>query len=186
MAYAASTEENSIYSIERVCKCEKSAQRVLFAQFLWITALVNSATDRAAKLSLQLNLPRGQERLTLKNAMRKRGLVYAMRRQTLLLGLVFIAAAGMARAALSDDLSVADTGRGAFTQPLPFIAGDALERYLAGGAIFSVPFVAGRSEDESRFSGLGPLSHNVSCIACHIGHGRGQPSASENDIMQST
>ncbi len=48
------------------------------------------------------------------------------------------------------------------------------------------PFVAGRSEDESRFSGLGPLSNNVSCIACHIGHGRGRPSANENDIMQST
>jgi len=109
-----------------------------------------------------------------------------MRRQAILLGLVFVAVAGIARAALDDDLSVANTGRGAFTQPLPFITGDALERFLIGGAIFSEPWAPGPAQDESRLTGLGPLSNNVSCIGCHIGHGRGEPSRNENDVMKST
>ena len=109
-----------------------------------------------------------------------------MRKHLLLLGILAVGAASIAEAALTDDLSVANSGRAAFAHPLPFLTGSALERFLVGGAIFAQPWAPGAPGDESRFVGLGPLANNLSCIGCHIGHGRGEPSANENDVMQST
>lgn len=109
-----------------------------------------------------------------------------IRPTVLSLGLICLGAAAFARAASSDDLGTTNTGRAAFAQPFSFITGKALDKFREGAGIFRQPWLVGPSDEQPRFDGLGPLSQRLSCIACHVGNGRGEPSANENDVMRTT
>ncbi len=106
-------------------------------------------------------------------------------RTALSLGIVCLAASGLAIAASDTDVAVENSGRAAFQQPMPFLDSAAVERFRAGAAIFRQPWLVAPSDDDSRFDGLGPLSNRLSCVGCHIGNGRGEPSAGETDVMRS-
>jgi CxxC motif-containing protein (DUF1111 family) len=65
--------------------------------------------------------------------------------------------------------TVFDAGPGAFGHPAPNLDAAGLARHNAGDEAFGRVFAAN--------TGLGPLFNNVSCEACHVGDGRGQPPA---------
>lgn len=85
------------------------------------------------------------------------------------------------------DANAADlaTGPAAYQQPLADIAPQRLATFREGAGIFRQAWLAGPSTDTPRFTGLGPLFNRRSCIACHIGNGRGEPPTGASDNMRS-
>jgi CxxC motif-containing protein (DUF1111 family) len=92
---------------------------------------------------------------------------------------------GLASAAINTEVTVENRGRAAFQQPMPFLETAAVERFRAGASIFRQPWLVAPSDEQPRFDGLGPLSNRLSCVGCHIGNGRGEPSNGETDVMRS-
>jgi len=64
------------------------------------------------------------------------------------------------------------TGSQAYSQPVPNLSAENLEKHLAGDLQFEQSFVKAPAQVNP---GLGPLFNNNSCINCHIADGRGQP-----------
>ncbi|WP_244238143.1 di-heme oxidoreductase family protein [Corallococcus terminator] len=62
----------------------------------------------------------------------------------------------------------------AFLQPVANITVERKSRFLLGEANFEVDWVPSPSSQRDR-DGLGPLFHATSCLACHVGNGRGAP-----------
>lgn len=87
----------------------------------------------------------------------------------------------------SIDANAADiaTGPAAYQQPLSNVAPQDLAAFREGAGIFRQAWLAGPSKDTPRFTGLGPLFNRRSCIACHIGNGRGEPPTDSSDNMRS-
>ncbi|HEY4266292.1 MAG TPA: di-heme oxidoredictase family protein [Micropepsaceae bacterium] len=109
-----------------------------------------------------------------------------IRRNVLTLGIFCLAAGGLANAAADTDVTVENRGRAAFQQPMPFLDSAGVERFRAGASIFRQPWLVAPSDEQPRFDGLGPLSNRLSCAGCHIGNGRGETSAGENDVLRSS
>lgn len=59
------------------------------------------------------------------------------------------------------------------------------EDFAVGGAFFQQPWVIAPASTTAR-DGLGPLFKANSCLACHIGHGRGHPPLSDSEPFLST
>nr|WP_244237421.1 di-heme oxidoredictase family protein [Corallococcus llansteffanensis] len=62
----------------------------------------------------------------------------------------------------------------AFLQPAANLTVERRSRFLLGEANFEVDWVPAPSSQRDR-EGLGPLFHATSCLACHVGNGRGAP-----------
>ena len=59
------------------------------------------------------------------------------------------------------------------------------EDFAIGGAFFQQPWVIAPASTSAR-DGLGPLFKANSCLACHIGHGRGHPPLTDAEPFMST
>ena len=59
------------------------------------------------------------------------------------------------------------------------------EDFAIGGAFFQQPWVIAPASTTAR-DGLGPLFKANSCIACHVGHGRGHPPLTDTEPFLST
>lgn len=59
------------------------------------------------------------------------------------------------------------------------------ENFAVGGAFFQQPWVIAPASTTAR-DGLGPLFKANSCLACHIGHGRGHPPLTAEEPFLST
>ncbi|MBJ6610835.1 MAG: c-type cytochrome [Candidatus Thiothrix moscowensis] len=59
------------------------------------------------------------------------------------------------------------------------------EDFAVGGAFFQQPWVIAPASTSAR-DGLGPLFKANSCLACHIGHGRGHPPLTDTEPFIST
>ena len=59
------------------------------------------------------------------------------------------------------------------------------EDFAVGGAFFQQPWVIAPASTTAR-DGLGPLFKANSCLACHIGHGRGHPPFTDAEPFMST
>jgi len=77
------------------------------------------------------------------------------------------------------------TGPAAYQQPLPGLDPRGLETFRDGAGIFRAAWLQGPSLDTPRFTGLGPLFNRRSCVACHIGNGRGEPPTEASDRTRS-
>ncbi|MGE3476239.1 MAG: di-heme oxidoredictase family protein [Rhodospirillaceae bacterium] len=77
------------------------------------------------------------------------------------------------------------TGPAAYQQPLPGLTGGDFETFREGAGVFRAAWLKGPSIDTPRFTGLGPLFNRRSCVACHIGNGRGEPPAEASDQTRS-
>lgn len=101
-------------------------------------------------------------------------------RQVLACALLFLATG----AAAADAPPLA-TGPAAYQQPLADLNANDRALFREGAGIFRQAWLAGPSKDTPRFTGLGPLFNRRSCVACHIGNGRGEPPAEASDNMRS-
>lgn len=72
------------------------------------------------------------------------------------------------------DATVDDPTSQAFSQPAPTVAGDRLDTFRAGDALFEAAFVPAPAAVNA---GLGPRFDNTSCGGCHVSDGRGRPPA---------
>ncbi|MBJ6761720.1 c-type cytochrome [Myxococcaceae bacterium JPH2] len=72
--------------------------------------------------------------------------------------------------------SVADSSASAFTRPAANLTLERRTEFLVGEALFEADWMAAPGARADR-DGLGPLFHSVSCVACHLGHGRGRAPA---------
>lgn len=72
-------------------------------------------------------------------------------------------------ALLGGDNTVFDTSDEAFTNPVPLLTADELERFEEGDELFEEIW---RGND-----GLGPIFNATSCEGCHVADGRGRPPA---------
>lgn len=77
------------------------------------------------------------------------------------------------------------TGPAAFQQALPGLTPDKVAAFREGAGVFRAAWLSGPSVDTPRFVGLGPLFNRRSCVACHIGNGRGEPPLNPADAMRS-
>lgn len=94
-----------------------------------------------------------------------------------LAGLIWLAPA------LAADVTVADGSREAFSQPLPGLSPDQLAAFMRGRTLFRQAWVVAPAQDTAE--GLGPLYNRLSCLACHAKNGRGQPTETPDERMQS-
>jgi len=82
-------------------------------------------------------------------------------------------------------MSVAQTGRDAFSQPQPTLSGAERAIFRSGQSLFHQAWIVAPSREQPDVDGLGPLYNRLSCIACHIGNGRGEPPRGTPDVMRS-
>lgn len=68
-------------------------------------------------------------------------------------------------------LTINDGTSAAFSRPAPVLGVEDLDRHAEGDAAFEATFVTAPAP---RFGGLGPVFNNTSCVACHVGDGRGR------------
>ncbi|WP_408888832.1 di-heme oxidoredictase family protein [Myxococcus faecalis] len=71
--------------------------------------------------------------------------------------------------------SVTVTGASAFTQPAANLGLARRAEFFVGESVFEADWVRAPSTSQQDRDGLGPLFHSVSCLACHLGNGRGRP-----------
>lgn len=95
----------------------------------------------------------------------------------MLAGLIWLAPAWAA------DVTVADSSREAFSQPLPGMSAEQMAAFLRGRTLFRQAWVVAPAQDPAQ--GLGPLYNRLSCLACHTKNGRGQPTERPEERMQS-
>lgn len=99
------------------------------------------------------------------------GLLFTTANMTLmhvLLGLVLVSSA------LGDAVSVSDTGRNAYSHPLPNLSVQTRRAHSTGNSFFNENWVVAPASAASR-DGLGPIFNARSCSACHPLDGRGKP-----------
>ena len=72
------------------------------------------------------------------------------------------------------EVAVADTGRNAFSHPLPGLSVESRRAHATGNSFFNQNWVMAPASAASR-DGLGPLFNARSCSACHPLDGRGSP-----------
>ncbi|WP_240359692.1 di-heme oxidoredictase family protein [Pyxidicoccus trucidator] len=72
------------------------------------------------------------------------------------------------------DTSVVVTGAAAFTKPAANLVLARRAEFFVGESVFEANWVGAGGTQPER-DGLGPLFHSVSCLACHLGNGRGRP-----------
>jgi CxxC motif-containing protein (DUF1111 family) len=82
------------------------------------------------------------------------------------------------------DVTVIDTTREAYTQPIPALPESDKLTFFKGRNLVRQSWVIPPSENPS-IAGLGPLYNRISCIACHAGNGRGFAPNSQNEPMRS-
>ncbi len=73
------------------------------------------------------------------------------------------------------DVDVSPESKGVFAAPAANLSKSNLELHELGDENFEQPFVAAPSDEHPRFDGLGPVSNNKDCAACHPDDGRGSP-----------
>lgn len=78
------------------------------------------------------------------------------------------------------DTSVARPGPTAFTQPAANLSLSRRAEFFVGESVFEADWVPAPGTQPER-DGLGPVFHSVSCLACHLGNGRGRP-PEENEV----
>lgn len=102
-------------------------------------------------------------------------------------GICVAALIGLAVPVSADDaVMVTDRGRDAYSQPLPVLAPERIEGFRAGRSLFRQAWLLAPSTDQPELDGLGPLFNRLSCIACHVKNGRGEPPDGPDDVMRST
>ncbi|WP_257792128.1 di-heme oxidoredictase family protein [Myxococcus xanthus] len=74
------------------------------------------------------------------------------------------------------DTSVATSGTLSFTRPAANLPLARRAEFFVGEAVFQADWFRAPHAQVER-DGLGPLFHSVSCLACHLGNGRGRPPA---------
>lgn len=72
------------------------------------------------------------------------------------------------------DTSVAASGPQSFTRPAANLSLPRRAEFFVGEAVFQADWFRAPHAQVER-DGLGPLFHSVSCLACHLGNGRGRP-----------
>ncbi|PWC32032.1 thiol oxidoreductase [Azospirillum sp. TSO22-1] len=93
----------------------------------------------------------------------------------------------MAPTALADDgILVSAQGRDAYSRPLPSLETGRGEAFRHGRSLFRQAWLLAPSAESAGLDGLGPLFNRLSCIACHVKNGRGEPPDGAGDVMRST
>lgn len=95
---------------------------------------------------------------------------------------LFLFGAGTAVAAEIPPVAI---GPAAYQQPIRDVVPNEHSGFHGGGDLFRQAWLAGPSVDTPRFTGLGPLFNRRSCVACHVGNGRGDTPADAADNMRS-
>jgi len=73
------------------------------------------------------------------------------------------------------DTSVDDSSAAAFTRPAGNLSLSRRAEFFVGESVFEANWVAAPTNTTPERDGLGPVFHSVSCLACHLGNGRGRP-----------
>lgn len=81
--------------------------------------------------------------------------------------------------------AIAQAGRDAFTQPTAGLSGAERVTFRTGQNLFHQAWLVAPSHEQPDVDGLGPLHNRLSCIACHVGNGRGEPPRGAPDVMRS-
>jgi CxxC motif-containing protein (DUF1111 family) len=89
-----------------------------------------------------------------------------------------------ARVMAGGEATVMVNDRGAFGRSLPTLSTERLIAFKLGDRLFRTNWVIAPASVSS-LDGLGPIFNRVSCSACHLRDGRGQPPASPDDLMES-
>ncbi|MCP3138297.1 di-heme oxidoreductase family protein [Pyxidicoccus xibeiensis] len=63
----------------------------------------------------------------------------------------------------------------AFKRPAANLTLERRAEFFIGEAVFEADWLPAPSASRAERDGLGPLFHSVSCVACHVGSGRGRP-----------
>jgi len=82
------------------------------------------------------------------------------------------------------ETTVFSTNRNAFASPASNLPVSDLRTFAGGNRLFNTNWVIAPASVE-HLDGLGPLFNRVSCSACHLRDGRGQPPEDEDDMMMS-
>lgn len=81
--------------------------------------------------------------------------------------------------------AIAQAGRDAFAQPTAGLSSAERVTFRMGQNLFHQAWLVAPSHEQPDVDGLGPLHNRLSCIACHVGNGRGEPSRGAPDVMRS-
>ncbi|WP_255467849.1 di-heme oxidoredictase family protein [Reyranella sp. CPCC 100927] len=95
-----------------------------------------------------------------------------------------MAGAALAVAIDSGDVA-AQVGRDAFARPVATLSDRERAVFRNGESLFHQAWLVAPSREQPDLDGLGPLHNRLSCIACHIGNGRGEPPRGAPDVMRS-
>lgn len=82
-----------------------------------------------------------------------------------------------------DEIAVKIETAEAYSQPIPQLNDDERKLFQHGRSLVRQAWTIPPSED-MRTSGLGPLYNRISCIACHLGNGRGFAPDGPNETMK--
>ncbi|TCJ11658.1 thiol oxidoreductase [Parasulfuritortus cantonensis] len=88
------------------------------------------------------------------------------------LGLALAACGLFSGAAADTEVSVADAGRDAYSQPFPGLTEAERDHFFRGRSLFRQSWVVSPAKD-TEVDGLGPLYNRLACISCHARNGRG-------------
>ena len=85
---------------------------------------------------------------------------------------------------LGGDTTVSVTNRSAFAAPASNLPVEDLRTFASGNRLFNTNWVIAPAS-VNKLDGLGPVFNRVSCSACHLRDGRGQPPENEDGLMMS-
>jgi CxxC motif-containing protein (DUF1111 family) len=86
--------------------------------------------------------------------------------------LVMLATLLPAAPAIPAEVTVADAGREAYSQPFPGLTDPEREQFFRGRSLFRQSWVVSPARD-TLMDGLGPLYNRLACVSCHSRNGRG-------------
>src|SRR5450830_1065681 len=105
-----------------------------------------------------------------------------MRQTTAVLMLIALVCA-LPAAANESDVTTDVSTREAYLQEIPALPESDRPQFLKGRALVRQVWVIPPSENRE-IAGLGPLYNRISCIACHVGNGRGFAPDSPTEPMR--
>ncbi len=102
------------------------------------------------------------------------------RRQKIALAVALLAIGN----ALASEVTVTDSSREAYGQPLPGLDAAQRQAFFRGRSLFRQNWVVAPAKD-AEVDGLGPLYNRLACLSCHPKNGRGQAPEGPQARMQS-
>lgn len=79
------------------------------------------------------------------------------------------------------------TNSEAFLQPVSGLTTEQMQHFYQGRRLFRQVWIASPAinEEDTEIDGLGPVYNRLSCLACHLKNGRGQPPTTPQEEMRS-